>query len=140
MPKWIVRIIGFVVAVTLCFVAAFLFFAILSEVTGHRYVPRGAGWLFGPLAAGFWGAMLAEMWVPKGLEFFKRPNGTLQYYLAGSVLWIAAVWAYVFIFDPFGSWWSRADWAFLWKLMLTPIGFAILCGIVLRLLRAKGSA
>ncbi|SEH78617.1 hypothetical protein SAMN05216228_1008109 [Rhizobium tibeticum] len=137
MKKWLARTLGFVVAVVLCYLLAFLFFAVLNDVTGKHYMPRGAGWLFAPLAVGIAGAKLAEGALPSLPMRIASPSQTLKYYLAGAVLWMAAVLCWVFIFDPFGSYWSSADWAFLWKLILTPVAFASLCGAVIHWLRPR---
>lgn len=135
MRKWGARILGFVIAVALCYLLAFGFFALLNDATGKHYMPRGIGWLLGPLAAGMAGARFAETGFPRLLQRPVSFRGPLRFYAAGSLVWIVAVWCYVFIFDPFGSYWSSSDWSFLWKLMLTPIAFAALCGGVIHWLR-----
>lgn len=137
MQKWMARFVGFVAAVALFVLAAFVLFAILSDVTGERLIPRGIGWLIAPIAVGIAGARFAEVALPKSALWIRSPNGPLKYYAAGALLWIAAVWCYIFVFDPFGSYWTSAEWAFIWKLMLTPVAFAALCGIILNWLRPK---
>jgi hypothetical protein len=137
MQKWVVRSVGFAAAVALFCLVAFLFFAILSDITGKQMIPRGAGWIVAPVTAGLFGARFAEKSFPNWAQWLKSPHGTLRYYVAGAGLWVVAVWCYVFMFDPFGGYWSSAEWAFVWKLMLTPIAFAALCGLVVNWLRPK---
>ncbi|WP_064709070.1 hypothetical protein [Rhizobium bangladeshense] len=139
MKKWLARILGFVVAVVLCYLIAFVFFAVVNGISGQHYIPRGAGWLLAPLAAGVAGARFAENALPKMPMLLASLNQTLKYYLAGSTLWMAAILCWVFIFDPFGSYWSSSDWAFLWKLLFTPIAFACLCGALILWVRRPKS-
>ncbi|MGR9412220.1 hypothetical protein [Rhizobium leguminosarum] len=102
MKKWLARILGFVIAVVFCYLVAFLFFALLNGFTGQHYMPRGAGWLLAPLAAGLAGARFAESALPNLPMLLASLNQSMKYYLAGSILWMAAVLCWVFIFDPFG--------------------------------------
>ena len=139
MQKWSARFFGFVVAVALFVLVAFVIFAILSDLMGHQMVPRGAGWLFVPIVVGIAGARYAEASMPRWIAWARSPHGTLKYFLAGGLVWVAAIWCYLFIFNPFGSYWSSSDWSFVWKLMLTPIAFAALCGLVLNWIRPRAS-
>ncbi|MDM9629547.1 hypothetical protein QTL95_27050 [Rhizobium sp. S152] len=98
-------------------------------------IPRGIGWIIAPIMFGVVGARYAETALPNWIVWLKEPHGPVKYYVGGALLWVVAVCCYLFIFDPFGSYWTSAEWAFVWKLMLTPIAFAALCGLVLRWLR-----
>lgn len=130
MQTWTARIIGFVLGIAAFLAVAFLLFSAVGAATHSTWLPRGAGWLFGAIACGVGGARLLEAMALSATPAIKIKATQYRLVLAAWGLWALGVLAWVFIFNPFGSFWSSEEWAFLWKIMLVPPAFASICAFV----------
>jgi hypothetical protein len=117
-----VKVVGFLIGFA---VIAALEVALLAALDLN---PRGAGWIGVPIMAGIAFAGAA----PGLFEQFSRSGGSLWRLSPGvrlvavlCALWLIAVPAYWWLFEPYDYAMGSDDWALLFKTMLFPVALLI---------------
>jgi hypothetical protein len=118
----VVKIIGFIVGFA---VVSGLEVTTLSPLHG---MPRGLGWVVLPIMAGVGLARVA----PDLVERFFNSGSALWQMSPGvrlvgvmSAVWLVAVPAYWWLFEPYDGWMSSDEYALMYKVMFFPISVLV---------------
>ena len=129
--RFVQGIVGFAVGFAIVLGLEIALVAVLSELFHARLLPRGLGWLLLPIGGGVLGwrfgyrVGIAGISVAVG-DGLNRSSQNFRIWLVGAALWAAAVLVYVFVFEPYGSYWNNDDYT----KFLTSLFGPILLGLI----------
>ncbi|UZP67097.1 hypothetical protein N1030_16045 [Desulfovibrio mangrovi] len=120
-------IIGFSLAISIVFAIEMALLYGIGIIAGKTLTPRGAGWILLPIMAGIAGGrFLYQQPVFHStplifiVSLLDRQPQIVRFYLAGLLVWLLSLLAYVFIFEGFGNYVSRSEILLLIKLSTIP--------------------
>ena len=111
--------VGFIVAAGAVVLLEVVLVAAVSR-PGYTLVPRGLGWVAVPVVAGIAGAGFASRFRLRNFDRLLSENRNVKLALAGAVSWFILVVGYVFVAQPFGTYWGDDEWAAFWRWLLIP--------------------
>lgn len=116
------------IGAVLALIIEVLVFGLMQGIfQGHRFYPRGAGWVMFPIAFAVLGWRYGRTFNFSGeisqpiRVWLDRLSVAQRAAIGYSVLWIMLVIAYNWSFQPFGRYWSDADTIKFWFVVVTPI-------------------
>jgi hypothetical protein len=131
---------GFLLGAGLVIFAEFLLVAAFSA-PGYYVTPRGLGWVTVPIAGGMAGAAFGARFRLKSLDDFLSKNRQVKLTMVGTLGWSIAYLGFVYLAQPFGTYWGSGQWEAFWRwFTIPPVLFAAVGGLSLWVLRDSRGA
>jgi hypothetical protein len=144
MKYWLLRVVGFVLGAGAAVALEAALLLLISVIFGREFMPRGAGWLFLPIALGISASAAApNIWlrIQRGdfpaAQRFRSASLLVRGAIVFPVFWILCVGIYTYLFEPYG-YMGDSDYIHMFKVMLFPPAVALVGVLLYKKLIAPG--